>query len=114
MSDIRPETATTEEAGGFQSILSRFWGFDRLIGSALVKIVYYIGLIGIGLWVLVALLGSLRAMEYSAGAGLGGILITLVGAIFAVVFWRFTCELWVIIFQIYNRLGEIRDRLPPG
>src|SRR5688572_29775743 len=113
MSDIRPEPAKADDAGGFQSILSRFWNFDRLIGCALVKIVYYIGLVGIGLWVLIALLASLRSIEYSAGAGLGGILITLVGAVFAIVFWRFTCELWLIIFQIYNRLGEIRDRLPP-
>ncbi|HEX8624667.1 MAG TPA: DUF4282 domain-containing protein [Allosphingosinicella sp.] len=113
MSDIRPEPSEGADAGGFQSILSRFWGFDRLIGSALVKIVYYIGLVGIGLWVLIALFGSLRTLDYSVAAGLGGILITLVGAVFAVVFWRFTCELWLIIFQIYNRLGEIRDRLPP-
>ena len=113
MSDIRPEPATAEPGSGFENIISRFWGFDRLLGSALVKVVYYIGLVGIGLWVLVALFGSLGVMGYSAGAGLGGLLITLVGGVFAVVFWRFTCELWLIIFQIYNRLGEIRDRLPP-
>ena len=113
MSDIRPDPAKPGEPGGFQGILSRFWGFDRLLGGSLIKIVYYIGLVGIALWVLVALVGSLGAMGYSAGAGLGGILITLVGAVFALVFWRVTCELWLIIFQIHDRLGEIRDRLPP-
>ena len=113
MSDVRPDPPRPGEPGGFQDILNRLWSFDRLLGGSLIKIVYYIGLVGIALWVLVALVGSLGAMGYSAGAGLGGILLTLIGALFAVVFWRVTCELWLIIFQIHDRLGEIRDRLGP-
>jgi hypothetical protein len=104
--------AATPEITGFQNLLSRFWGFDKLIGSALVKILYYLGLAGISMWVLIALAGSIGMAGYSAGAGLGGMLVTIVLGAFAAIFWRFTCELWLIIFQIYNRLGEIRDRLP--
>ena len=113
MSDIRPDPAKPGEPGGFQGILRRFWGFDRLLGGSLIKIVYYIGLVGIALWVLFALVGFLGLAAYSPGAGLGGILVALIGGLFAVVFWRVTCELWLIIFQIHDRLGEIRDRLPP-
>jgi hypothetical protein len=113
MSDFRPEPATLEQPTGFQNILSRFWGFDRLLGGSLIKIVYYIGLVGIALWVLFGLVSSIRMMDYAAGTGLSGLLITLVGALFGLVFWRVTCELWLIIFQIHDRLGEIRDRLPP-
>jgi hypothetical protein len=107
------DTASAAEVTGFQNIVSRFWGFDKLIGSALVKLLYYVGLVGIGIWMLIALAASLGASEYSAGAGLGGMLVTLVLGVAGAIFWRFTCELWLIIFQIYNRLGEIRDRLPP-
>ena len=113
MSDFRPEPPRPEPRADVHNIVSRFWGFEQLLGGALIKVVYYIGLVGIALWVLVALLSSVNAMGYSAGAGLGGIVITLVAALFAVVFWRVTCELWLIIFQIYDRLGDIRDRLPP-
>lgn len=106
------ETASTVEVTGVQNLLSRFWGFDKLIGSALVKILYYLGLAGIAIWMLIALAGSIGVASYSAGAGLGGMFVTIVGGAFAAIFWRFTCELWLIVFQIYNRLGEIRDRLP--
>jgi hypothetical protein len=109
---MEPETTPTE-ATSFQNILSRFWGFDKLIGSALIKIVYYIGLVGIALWVLFAVAAALGVARYSASAGLGGIVLTIAGGIVAAVLWRVSCELWLIIFQIYNRLGEIRDRLPP-
>ena len=116
--DIRPDPARPDppkpgEPNGFQNILSHFWGFEKLLGGTLVRIVYYIGLVGIALWVLFALVTSLGAMGYSPLAGLGGILMTLVGAVFALVFWRVTCELWLIVFKTFDRLGEIRDRLPP-
>ena len=34
-----------QQSGGFQELIKRFWGFDHLIGSALIKIIYYIGLV---------------------------------------------------------------------
>jgi hypothetical protein len=40
---------------------------------------------------------------------LGGAILLVFGA----VMWRFTCELWVLMFKIHDRIGEIRDRLPP-
>ncbi|MEA3051280.1 MAG: hypothetical protein QOG72_183 [Sphingomonadales bacterium] len=113
MSDIRPEPGPAQPAGGFQNVLSHFWGFEKLLGGTLVRIVYYIGLVGIALYVLIALVSSLGVLAYSPAMGLGGILLTLVGAVFALVFWRVTCELWLIVFKTFDRLGEIRDRLPP-
>jgi len=111
MTDIRQEPPGG--GGAPNNVFSRLLTFDKLIGSALVKVVYYIGLVAIGLWVLVALVGSLGAAAYSPGAGIGGLLLTIVGGLFAIVFWRFSCELWLIIFQIHDRIGEVRDRLPP-
>ncbi|HYD36799.1 MAG TPA: DUF4282 domain-containing protein [Allosphingosinicella sp.] len=113
MSDIRPEPGPAPQTGGMQNILSHFWGFEKLLGGTLVRIVYYIGLVGIALWVLIALISALGMLGYSPVTGLGMILVTLVGAAFALVFWRVTCELWLIVFKTFDRLGEIRDRLPP-
>ena len=111
MTEISPPPTAAQN--GVNGIFSRFWGFDKLIGSTLIKFLYYAGLVGIGVYALIALFGTLAAAQYNAGLALGGILVALAVAIFGTILWRFTCELWLLFFQIYNRLGEIRDRLPP-
>jgi len=39
--------------------------------------------------------------------------LTVAVAAFVLIVWRYFCELAVLAYQIFNRLGEIRDRLPP-
>src|SRR5690606_31598175 len=97
-----------------------FWGFDHMIGSALIKIIYYIGLVGILLMTLFGMLGGgvMGAMggAYGGGGGGGGLIMIILAPVLGViylVFWRFVCELWLLMFLMYNRMGEIRDRLPP-
>ncbi|MEQ1709188.1 MAG: DUF4282 domain-containing protein [Terricaulis sp.] len=96
-----------------QSILQRFLGFDRLLGPALVKIVYYFGAVAIlGLILITMLTGLFAALGGNLGAGLGQALAApAVGAV-ALVYWRFVCELFMLAFLSYERMGEIRDRLP--
>ncbi|HYE46491.1 MAG TPA: DUF4282 domain-containing protein [Caulobacter sp.] len=107
---------TTVAAG--RNWIGRFLDFETLIGSGLIKFVYYAGLIGIALFVLFGMFGSL-AGGFGDGYGNGGmgilgfILFPLFGVLM-VILWRFYCELAILAFQIYNRMGEIRDRLPPG
>lgn len=113
MSDIRPDPAKPAAPSSAQSILSRFWTFDTLLGGSIIKILYYLGLAGIALYVLFGIIAALGMVQYSAASGLGLLILTLVGGVIGVVFWRVTCELWLIIFKTYDRLGEIRDRLPP-
>ena len=113
MSDIRPDPAKPDQPGGLGNILSRFWTFDSLLGGSIIKILYYLGLVGIALYVLFGIVASLGMGQYSAGGGLAGLILTLVFGVIGVVFWRVTCELWLIIFRIHDRLGDIRDRLPP-
>lgn len=95
------------------SILQRFLSFDRMIGPALVKIVYYFGA---GVIVVMTAFGLIMAMMALAAGNFGaGIMQALaapaVGAV-ALVYWRFLCELFMLAFLAYERLGEIRDRLP--
>lgn len=93
-----------------QTIVQRFIGFDRLIGPVLVKIVYYVGAAGI----IVAVVGALvtAALSFAAGnIGQGvmqAIAVPAVGAV-AFVYWRFVCELFMLAFRAYERLGEVRD-----
>ncbi len=92
------------------SILQRFLGFDRLIGPVLVKLVYYFGAAAI----VVAAIGGLLAAIFSlAGGNFGGGVVQLlavpaVGAV-GLVYWRFLCELFMLAFLAYERLGQVRD-----
>lgn len=93
-------------------IVKRFLGFDTLLGVALVKVVYYLGLViivgsmVIGLFMLI--------MSVAAG-NLDGALLQLISTpaigLVALVYWRFICEIFLVQFHNHDRLIEIRDRL---
>jgi hypothetical protein len=96
-----------------QSILQRFWGFDKLLGPILVKIIYYLGLAAIALAVFFGVAGGLFALPSNVVRGLFVVLLSPVLGAVALVYWRFLCEIFILAFETYERLGEIRDRLPP-
>jgi hypothetical protein len=93
-----------------QSILQRFLGFDRLLGPVLVRLVYYFGAAVI---VVLAGFNVLMAMMAIFAGNIGGGAMQLIAtpAVAAVVFiyWRFLCELFMLAFLAYERLGEVRD-----
>jgi len=93
-------------------LVQRFWGFDKLLGPVLVKIVYYLGLAGIAIGLFFALIGALFMLMSQPLAGLGALIIAPAIAAIAVMWWRFVIEICILAFEIYARLGEIRDRLP--
>lgn len=102
-------------AGGFQDIVKRFWGFDHLIGSVLIKVIYYIGLVFILLFTVMAMFGGGIMGAMMGGNGGGGALMFILAPVLGIIylcFWRFICEMWLLMYLIYNRMGEIRDRLP--
>jgi len=84
--------------------------FEKLVAPRLLKIVYWIGLAGIAIFSLMSLAGSLGMLQYSASTALGGMLLSIIGFGFAVLFWRVMIEIYMVFFGIYERLGEIRDK----
>jgi hypothetical protein len=96
-----------------QDLLGRFISFDKLIGPILVKLVYYV----FAVIIIVATIGGLFSalMSFASGnlgAGLmQALAVPAVGAV-SLVTWRFLCELFILAFKTYERLGEVRDRLP--
>ncbi|MDR0252551.1 MAG: DUF4282 domain-containing protein [Brucellaceae bacterium] len=82
--------------------------FDKFLTPALIKIVYWIGIVAI----VIASLGAiLTAFSYTGGGikqVFGGIVMLFVGTIF----WRVMCEGIMLSFRIYDRLTEIKERLP--
>jgi hypothetical protein len=95
------------------NLFTRLLGFEHLIGALLIKIVYWLGLAGIALYILFGLAAVSQMARYGGGMGGLGLLAVLLGGAFALLFWRFMCELWMVVFKIHDRLGDIRDRLPP-
>lgn len=88
--------------------LGNLLSFNKMISEQIIKIVYYIGLIGIAL----AFLGKLYL---SLTSGLGSFIPILAGsivaAILSVLLWRVFCESIIILFRMYSRLGDINETL---
>ena len=95
-------------------IISRFLTFDKLIATDLIKVFYWIGMAGIAISTLLAFLGAFAAFGQSFAAGLGMLIIAPIGGIIAVIFWRFLCEVYIVIFGMYDRLGAIQESLGGG
>ncbi len=91
-------------------MLGSLLNFDKFVAPTLIKIVYWLGIVGIVLGMLVSMAGALQMMGYNAATGLGGILIAVIGAAVGLLVWRVICELWIVIFSINDRLGVLVER----
>lgn len=94
------------------SLVQRLLSFEHLLGPSLVRIVYYVG----AAIILLAGVGALLTAVFTlAGGNVGGGFVQLIAvpAVCAVafVYWRFMCELFMLAFLAYERLGEIRNLL---
>jgi hypothetical protein len=96
-----------------RALFQRFLGFDQLLGPALVRIVYYVAAAFIVIMIASTMfLGLMAIFAGNLGAGIMQMLAApAVGAV-VLVYWRFLCELFMLAFMAYERLVEIRDRLP--
>ncbi|AZU03809.1 hypothetical protein X907_1274 [Glycocaulis alkaliphilus] len=90
--------------------IKRFVSFDKLIATTLIKILYWIGMVGIAIYVLVGMVSGLAMITQNFMVGIGMFLLAPIGGAIGVLFWRFLMELYIVIFSIHDRLGEIRDK----
>ena len=91
--------------------LSDFFSFEKMIATSIVKLVYWLGIAGIVVFGLMRIWAAFSFMGYSFGGGFGMLLVTLFGIAISVVVWRVLCEIYIVVFQINDRLGEIREHL---
>ncbi len=92
-------------------IVGKFLSFDKLMGEGLVKFVYFLGLAGIALGVIRQIFASFGMMGASFGAGFWMLLMAPIGGIVAVLFWRFICELYIVLFKLGNDMSQVRATL---
>lgn len=91
-----------------------FLSFDRMIAPLVIKIVYWAGLIGLALAAIFSFFASFAVMQYSVASGLGQMVLSLIGFAFGVLIWRVVMEVYIVLFGIHDRLGEIKDLLGKG
>lgn len=89
-------------------IISRFTTFDKLIATSLIKFIYWVGIVFIVLGTIIAAFAS---FSQGFGAGIGGLIVAPIGGVLGIVFWRFLCEVYIVLFGMYDRLGEIQKSL---
>lgn len=88
--------------------LKDFLNFEKFLTPSLVKIVYWIGIIAIT----ISTAGAFFTSFSSFGGGLRVALGSIVAFVVGIIFWRVLCEGIMLSFRIYDRLTEIKDRLP--
>jgi ACR3 family arsenite efflux pump ArsB len=99
------------EDKGFLGDLFDF-GFEDFITVRIIKVIYILGMILIGIGALIALVGGL-----SRGGGTSIIFTVLVvplGALLMIIFFRVYLELVVVIFRIGENSTEIARKLGAG
>ncbi|HWK42967.1 MAG TPA: DUF4282 domain-containing protein [Croceibacterium sp.] len=91
--------------------ISDLTSFENLVAPKVLKIVYWLGLIGIALACLASFVGAFGVMQYSFASGLGTMLVSIIALGFGALMWRVVIEMYLVIFGIYERLGDIKDGL---
>jgi len=81
-----------------------FLTFDNFIFPKLTVVIYWIGI------ALILLLGVVSIISTLIANNLLAVLGALIGTVVALVVWRITIELWMVLFSIYDVLRDIRDQ----
>lgn len=90
-------------------MVNQFLSFDKLIGTKLITILYYLGLIGIALGLIAGVLSGLGAMvSINFFGGIGMIIGSIIGAALGLLFWRFLCEVYLLLFRMADDLRDIK------
>lgn len=87
------------------------FGFQKFIAPAVIKFLYYVGLffiVFVGIGTIIYALTEFGEV----GASYSGAMIVgaLVGMPFSILLLRFSTELWLVLFEMNDRLGQIRDK----
>jgi hypothetical protein len=94
------------------SAIGEYLGFERMITPSIVKLLFWLGE---GLLVLAGLGSVVTAiLAMVNGEILSGLVFLVAGPVATILWmlmWRVACEMVLLNFRVYDRLGEIRDGL---
>ena len=90
-------------------IVNQFLNFNKLMGQGLVRIFYYLGIIGIALFAIggvLSALGTMFGLDFMMGLGM--LIAVPIIAVLMLCGLRLACELYVAIFRISEDLSAVR------
>lgn len=96
------------------NIVKRFLSFDTMMGTSIVKVLYYIGMVFIALGLIGSIFAAFGAMRFDFLAGLGALIMAPIFAVVGLLFWRFMCEIYLLFFKISDDLSAIKLRGDTG
>ncbi len=106
-----PEENFSSRGKGFLASLFDL-NMTEMVTPKIIKALYILGLLGIGLGMVTAIISSIIAV---GATGFGRIFIALItapiGAFLAVIFLRVYLELIILLFNIYDQLKDIKTGL---
>ncbi|WP_017604584.1 DUF4282 domain-containing protein [Nocardiopsis alkaliphila] len=103
--------APATPAGGTSFFGALFdFSFREFVTSRVIKVLYVLWLIGIGLGVVSGLVSAIASMSLNFFVGFLMLLAVLVGGAIAVLLSRVVLELLIVVFRISEDLGAIRQR----
>lgn len=90
-------------------MLQHFLSFDKLIGTKLIKILYFVGMVVIILSGIASLFGAIMSLGSGFFFGLKLIGMAIFGTLLALLFWRFLCEIYLLFFRMSDDLRDIKN-----
>lgn len=89
----------------------RFLSFRSMVSPTIIRIVYILGALWLGLQMLPPLyVGLSSLLQGTIGLGVG-LLFEAAGWLAAQLLWRVACEIAMLLFGIHERLGSIDRKL---
>ncbi len=82
-----------------------FLTFRRMITPIIIQIVFWIGIIGILVFGILAIVDGVSDESDVGEVILGGILILIIGPLI----WRVFCEILILTFRIIETLSDLRN-----
>ncbi|MEK7468379.1 MAG: DUF4282 domain-containing protein [Planctomycetota bacterium] len=114
----KPEPKPSKPAGPSQpGAIGEFLSFKRMITPSIVKLLFWLGeflLVLSGLGSVVSAILMMTARHGDVAMGLVMLVAGPVGTVVGMLLWRVMCESALLYFQVFDRLGEIRDLLAKG
>lgn len=87
------------------------FGFRKFIAPTVIKFIYYIGLVATVFGALGVVIYAMTEMQALGGAQtMRMIAAAVIGAPIVILVLRFTTEMWLVLFEMNERLAEIRDK----
>ncbi|MDN3523666.1 DUF4282 domain-containing protein [Halomonas sabkhae] len=83
--------------------LGDFTSFEKFLTPKLITFGYWVGII------VILLAGAGGVITALFSGEIIFLVINLIGILLGMIFWRVLCEGAILLFGIYDRLGEVRD-----